>query len=584
MAHFLRIDMSGLKTNMMEASDEYLLWAGRGLIAKIINNEVPPTCDPWGKYNKLVIAPGFFSGTGATSSSRISVGGKSPLTGGIKEANAGGVVAHKLGRVGVKAIIIEGQPKKRSLYLLKINSKGTELIEANHLAGLGNYALVEKLKKQFGKEVGILSIGKAGEMRFANSTVAVTDLEGRPCRHAARGGLGSVMGSKGVKAIVIDDANTTKLTAKDEKSFQETVRQHAKMLLEDKGPILRLKNYGIAGAVNMIHEMGALPTRNFRAGNFEGVKKITGEKMAELREIRGGKMHACSPTCVVGCSPTFLNENGEFVTSAFEYESLAMLGSNLGIDDIDAIAEMDGLCDDFGLDTIETGGTLAVAVEAGLMDFGDSHKAKTLIKEMGEATLLGRILSQGAAITARVLGVSRVAAVKGQALSAHEPRVFKGTGVTLATSPMGADHTAGMVLNPGISNDQAIELSRHVQILSALVDSTGCCQMLLGPLGASLTQRMLNGLYGLELTEKDVLEIGRAVLKEEEEFNRAAGITEAHNRLPEFFLEEVLPPNNATFDLSEKQLSEIFNNLDSPVVIPKVWEEMVKALISRGKK
>ena len=559
MAQIIRVNMSDLKVAVEEVSGEYLLLEGRGLIAKIMNNEVPPTCDPWGKHNKLIIATGFFSGTGAISSSRISVGGKSPLTGGIKEANAGGVVGYKLGRLGIKALIFEGQPKEKNIYLLRIDREGADLIEANQLAGLGNYALVEKLREQYGKEVGIVSIGKAGEMRFANSTVAVTDVEGRPCRHAARGGLGSVMGSKGIKAVVIDDANAPSVPIKKESVFREVVREHVKMLREDKGLILLLSTYGVAGAVNLMNEMGALPTRNFRAGKFEGVENITGEKMAELRKVRGGKMHACMPTCVVGCSPVFLNQSGEYVTSAFEYEALAMLGSNLGIDDIDAIAEMDRFCDDYGFDTIETGSALAVAAEAGLMDFGDSQKAKDLIKEMGQGTLLGRILGQGAVIAARVLGVGRVAAVKGQALPAHEPRILKCTGVALATSPMGADHTAGMVFDASVPKDKVIELSKHTQILFALVDSTGSCQITYGVPGTAvyLIQSMLNAKYGLELTEEEVLEIGKKVLEEEKKFNHAAGITESHNKLPEFFLEEPLPPTNSIFDIPEGDFKAI---------------------------
>ena len=561
MEHFIRVNMSDVAVSREEVSEEYLLWGGRGLIAKIMNSEVPPTCDPWGKFNKLIIATGFFSGTGAITSSRISVGGKSPLTGGIKEANAGGIAGNKLGRLGIKAIIVEGQPEEKNLYLLKLNREGGELIEANYLAGLGNYAVAEKLRKRYGSEVGIISMGRAGEMRYANSTLAVTDVEGRPCRHAARGGLGSVMGSKGIKAIVIDDTNTSGVLIRDEGVFREVVREHAKILREDKGLILLISTYGIAGAVNLVNAMGGLPTRNFRSGRFEGAEKISGERMAELRKIRGGKMHACMPTCVVKCSPVFLNANGEYVTSAFEYESHAMLGSNLGIDDIDAIAEMDRLCDDYGLDTIETGGALAVAAEAGLMNFGDGQKAKELIREMGQGTLLGRVLGQGAVVTARVLGVNRVFAVKGQGLPAHDPRVFKSTGVTLASSPMGADHTAGMAFDASIPKDKVVEISKQNQILIALVDSTGCCLISFGIPGTafSLIQRTLNARYGLHLTEEDVLEMGKAVLREEIKFNRAAGITEAHNTLPEFFFSESLPPTNFIFDLPEEEVKGIFN-------------------------
>jgi aldehyde:ferredoxin oxidoreductase len=268
------------------------------------------------------------------------------------------------------------------------------------------------------------------------------------------------------------------------------------------------------------------------------------------------------PTCVVACSPVFLNAKGEYVTSAFEYESHAMLGSNLGIDDIDAIAEMDRLCDDYGLDTIETGGALAVAAEAGLMNFGDCQKARDLIREMGQGTLLGRVLGQGAVVAARVLGVNRVVAVKGQALPAHEPRVFKGTGVTLATSPMGADHTAGMIFDANLPKDKVVEISKKHQMLFALIDSTGCCSISFGVPGKeiSLIQRMLNACYGLQLSEDDVWEMGKAVLREEVEFNRAAGITEAYNKLPEFFFSESLPPTDFIFDLPEKEVQEIFND------------------------
>lgn len=271
-------------------------------------------------------------------------------------------------------------------------------------------------------------------------------------------------------------------------------------------------------------------------------------------------MHACMPTCVVSCSPVFLNRDGGYVTSAFEYESLAMLGSNLEIDDIDAIAVMDRLCDDYGLDTIETGSALAVAAEAGLMDFGDSQKAIDLVNEMGQGTTLGRILGQGAVVTARIFGITRVAAVKGQAMPAHEPRVLKCTGVTLATSPMGADHTAGMILDASIPKDKIIGISKKNQILFALVDSTGCCQISYGLPGTAvrLIQRMLNTKYGLKLTQKEVLKIGERVIREEEKFNRAAGITESHNILPEFFHREPLPPNNSIFGLSEEELKRIF--------------------------
>jgi len=557
MKHFIRVNMDNLSVSSEEVSQEYALLGGRGLIARIMNQEVLPDCDPWGRHNKIIIATGFFSGTSALSSCRISVGGKSPLTGGIKEASSGGAAGNRLGRLGVKAIICEGKPREKKTYLIRLDRRGAEIREDAALAGLTNYETVERLHAQYGDKVAIISIGKAGEMRYANSTVAVTDAEGRPCRHAGRGGLGSVLGTKGIKAIVVDDEGTDPVPMKDEETFKQIVKEHAKTLKEDKGLILLLSTYGIAGAVNMNNEMGGLPTRNFREGRFEGVENITGERMAELRETRGGKMHACMPTCVIGCSPIYHDKDGNYLTSGFEYESHAMLGSNLGIDDLDGIAEMDRLCDEYGLDTIETGATLAVCAEAGLMDFGDSRKAKELINEMGQGSLMGRVLGQGAVIAGRVLGVSRVAAVKGQGMPAHEPRIFKATGVTLATSPMGADHTAGLVFNPGIGPEEAVDISLQAQAATALLDSTGCCSISYGTLGLPIVKNLLNAQYGLELTDQDVIDIGRNVLEEEKRFNREAGITEAHNRLPEFFFEETLPPLNASLGITPEQLKEV---------------------------
>ena len=174
--------------------EKYQMLGGRGLIAQLLLDEIDPTCDPLGEENKLVFALGLLGGTKVSTSGRISIGAKSPLTGGIKEANSGGVVGRQLCRLGIKAIVIEGKPEEKAFSILKINNDGATLSPAGDLAGLGNYELAELLIKEHGPKTGLMTIGQAGEMQLGASAIAISDPEGRPNRFAGRGGLGAVMG------------------------------------------------------------------------------------------------------------------------------------------------------------------------------------------------------------------------------------------------------------------------------------------------------------------------------------------------------------------------------------------------------
>ena len=219
MKKILRVDMTNRKTAFEDMPEEYGKFGGRAMTSTIIGKEVPPECAPLGAHNKLVIAPGLFAGTGSPCSGRLSIGGKSPLTGGIKESNVGGLAAPKIARLGIGAIIVEGQPEGDSMYLLKVSKDGCVIEEANDLAGLGNYDVCERVHEKHGDKPAIISIGQAGEMLLAGSSVAVADMEGQPNRHAGRGGMGAVMGSKGLKAIVIDDAGTEVVQPKNKEEF-----------------------------------------------------------------------------------------------------------------------------------------------------------------------------------------------------------------------------------------------------------------------------------------------------------------------------------------------------------------------------
>ena len=577
MDKLLRINMSvegGPKVSV-EGMGDYAGLAGRALTSAVVSREVPPLAHPLGEDNKLVIAPGMLSGTLAAMSGRISVGCKSPLTGGIKEANAGGQGSQVLARLGYAAIILEGKPRDGDLYRVFINKDGVTIVPDNSLKGLGNYDLVDRMKKEYGDKIACISIGQAGEMKMSAASVAFTDMELRPTRHAGRGGVGAVMGAKGVKVIVLDDTGMTARAPKDpekfraaNKTFVEGLRKHA---VTGEG----LPAFGTNVLANVINEAGGYPTHNFMWGRFLGVSKISGETEAETEVARGGvATHGCHRGCTIQCSGIYMDKDGHYLTKQPEYETVWAHGANCGIDDLDAIAVLDRLDDDFGLDTIEMGATIGVAMEAGLARFGDAEAAIRLIREVGKGTPLGRILGNGAAVTGKVFGVERVPVVKGQALPAYDPRAIQGMGVTYATSTMGADHTAGYAVTANVLQvggfvdplkaEGQIELSRNLQIATAAIDSTGMClfiafAVLDQPQTFQALLDLLNSFYGLELTGDDVTALGKKVLTMERDFNQRAGFTSKQDRLPEFFKKELLPPHNAVFLVSDEELDKVFN-------------------------
>ena len=558
-----------------DSMGDYAGSAGRALTSAIIAKEVPPTCHPLGEDNKLVIAPGLLSGTTAAMSGRLSVGCKSPLTGGIKEANAGGQAAQVLARLGYAAIVLEGKPADDTLYKIFINKDGVKISPDNSLCMLGNYDLVDKMKGEFGDKVTCISIGPAGEMKMSAASIAITDMEQRPTRHAGRGGVGAVMGAKGVKVIVLDDDGMSMRAPKDPDKFKEANQAWVAGLKKHPVTGEGLPAYGTNVLTNVINEAGAYPTNNFLSGRFDGCSKISGETQAETETARGGKAtHGCHRGCIIRCSGIYNDKDGNYLTKQPEYETVWAHGGNCGIDDLDAIAMIDRLDDDYGLDTIEMGATIGVAMEAGIAKFGDAEAAINLVKEVGKGTHLGRILGNGAEITGKVLGVERVPVVKGQAMPAYDPRSVQGIGVTYATSTMGADHTAGYAVATNIMGvggsvdpltpEGQVELSRNLQIATAAIDSTGMCLFIAF---AIMDQEdtfqalidLINTFYGLSLTADDVTALGKSVLKNEREFNAKAGFTAKHDRLPDYFQKEKLPPHNVTFAVTGEELDEVFN-------------------------
>jgi aldehyde:ferredoxin oxidoreductase len=567
----LRVDMGQRTVRWEDVPAEYERLGGRGLISALLLAEVPPRCDALGPHNKLVLAPGLLGGSGVTTAGRLSIGAKSPLTGGAKEANAGGTAGDTLGRLGIKAVVVEGRPRAGELHILHIAGERAELLPADHLRGLGTYATADRLQEIHGAGCAVVSVGQAGEWRLAGASIACTGEGAQRSNQAARGGLGAVMGSKGLKAIVLDKADVRSVPLADAERFRAAARRFAQELIDDPkvGPKGGTHTYGTSAITAAVNEMGSLPTRNFSSGSFEGAATLRGEHLRETILARGGQIGTrCMPGCVIACRNLYVGPAGEEIVGTLQYETIALLGANLGLGDLDDVARLNYLCNDFGLDTIETGAALGVAAEAGFAGFGDFDSLAGLLRQVGEGTVLGRLIGCGAVVTGRVLGIRRVPATLGQAMPGYDPRSLKGNGVTYATSPMGADHTAGNAfgarkeVNPLVVQGQR-ELSLRLQIISAMLDSTGLCLFARPPVIADpqLMVDMINGIYGWGWTPADLDRSNRDVLRTELEFNRRAGITAADYRIPEYMREEPLAPHAATFDVPDADLDAVFEAL-----------------------
>jgi aldehyde:ferredoxin oxidoreductase len=567
MAQLLKIDLTTKTSSRAELPESYRQLGGRGLSSAIVAAQVPPKADPLGPDNVIVLAPGLLAATSLPNNGRLSVGGKSPLTGTIKEANSGGTAAQKLARLGIAAVVIQGSSKEP--VTLSISARGVDFLPAQALWGRGNLETVELLKEQFPGS-GLVTIGPAGEKLLKASAVIVTSHDYH-LRAAARGGLGAVLGSKRVKAVVIDDTGGVGITVAEPERFKKATTAFTAGTLQH--PLLGgLRALGTPLLVGLMNEMGGLATRNFSRGVFAGAEQIGGETMAKLLGERKGAVasHTCMPGCVIACSQVYTDQQGKVLTSGLEFETLGLVGSNCEIDDLDNIARIDGLCDDLGLDTIDVGGAAGVAMEAGRIPWGDGARLIEVLESIRKDDPLGLLIGNGCAATGKALGVERIPVVKGQSLSAYDPRVLKGTGVTYATSPMGADHTCGNALpspaNPGYDPSSPVgqhQVSEFLQSFFAAIDSLGLClfasiPMLDMPEIQAHLIEAVSAKLGQALPESYLFDLGRQVNIAERAFNRLAGHGPESDRLPRFFKEESLIPGGATFDVPDSDLDDMF--------------------------
>ena len=568
MNKWVRVNTREGTVRVERGSDQELRWGGRNLIAKLLLLEVPPTCDPIGRYNKLIISEGLLGDTILATAGRLSIGGKSPLTGGAKESSVGGEAGRKLARLGFKAVIFEDAPEDLAPRVLFISKKECRLLEMPELTHLAVSETFRRLRERFGDEAGLMCIGPAGEMRLSAAAVAFQGEGGVQVRLAGRGGLGAVLGAKGIKAVVFDDRGAKPAKVYDAKEMREVSRDFARILLKDPKTENR-HNYGTPAVLSLCNELGILPTRNFSSGRFERADEISGETIANLIKTRGGEARRglpCIRGCVIRCANVFADAHGRKTVASIQYENIALLGANLNIGQIDDVAELNHLCNEAGIDAIEAGASIGVAMEAGVLAFGDAEGAKNLLRQVGQGTPLGRIIGNGVCITGKVFGARRVPAVKGQAIPAYDPRALKGIGVTYVTSPMGADHTAGNALETAGALDPLgthgqVEASRRLQLRGAILDSLGLCLFVRPAFvkDPSLFGRMLHARYGWDWSYKDIQNMGKECLEDERKFNQMAGVSEDFFEIPEFMRDEPLPPRNTVFDLSLSEMKKIWD-------------------------
>jgi aldehyde:ferredoxin oxidoreductase len=545
---------------------------GRGLLTCILLDEVDAKCDPLGPGNKLIFAPGLLVGHMLSSTDRISVGGKSPLTGGVKEANAGGRTGLHMTHMGIHALIIEDKPREDGFWVLHLSlSEGAKWERADDLAGLGVYATAPKLLEKYGDKVAIAMIGPGGEMKMKAAGIQNLDKDRVPARIAARGGLGAVMGSKGLKAIVFDNAGGQKPPVADPEAFKAAQKDYTKAVMEHPQSIT-YRDYSTAAIAAMCNSFAALTARNFSHGTFDQVDQVDGDALREFTLKRGkpsDPSHACMAGCTIKCSNIFGGEDGKIIVSPLEYETIGLMGVNLEIGSLDSIGRLNWQVNDLGLDSIEIGAALGVAAEAGLMRWGSEEDALKLINEIRQGSELGYVLGNGAASVGKKYNIERVPVVKGQAMSGYEPRSIKGTGVTYATTPQGADHTAGLTIRAKINHlDPTIQKdpSLNAQLNMAGYDTLGAC--IFAGFGYAATpdaviKRLLQARYGWDDIPDNALQVlGKETIKMEREFNRRAGFTKEDDRLPKWMTEQAIPENGAVFDVSEEVLDHIFDGIE----------------------
>ncbi|BHH85299.1 aldehyde ferredoxin oxidoreductase C-terminal domain-containing protein [Desulforhopalus sp. 52FAK] len=567
MFKLLRINIVTGETKTESYDSKEFLLGGRTLSSYLVSKEVTPNCDPFGKSNKLFFTIGALSGTIVSSANRLSIGSKSPLTGGIKESNAGGIVGLRMAQQGLRCIVLEDAPVADKRWKIVVVGKDkTEIIDGSFLVGKGVYEKSELLSEKFGKKAGCITIGPAGENLLLASGIACSDPHGVCSRYAGRGGLGAVMGSKRVIAMVVLDDGAEKPDFVDSDKFK-TASKRILELLKENPVSSQFTKYGTAAMVDICQAFKVLPTRNFTQGTLKDAEKINAQTMYDTIKERGGAgrtQHACMTPCAIQCSNVYPDEKGELLCSPIEYETMALMGSNLCLTNLDTIAMMNKIANDAGVDTLDVGAAIGVAMEAGIADFGDDEAVIRLMNEVLDITPLGRILASGCKVAGQVFGVKHAPHVLGQALPAYEPRGTKGMAMTYLSSPMGADHTFGFTLRDEedpITKEGKVELSKKFQVIGSRMDAMGTCNFVRYSVRNDMSPLLdlIKALYGVDISPEEFDDFVKDTLRREHKFNSDAGVTAADHRFTETFYTTEQTDTGEKMDITDEEVAEAMN-------------------------
>ncbi len=574
MRRYLEIDLAGQEIQTKELHGKDIAICGRYFIAKTLLEQGVAEVDPLGPENPLIFSAGPFAGTNFSNANRLSVGCKSPLTGGIKEANSGGTFAFAMGQLEIAGFTLHGASDDWVIIHIP-QEGGIRFLDAGPYMGMGNFETAKKLHESFGDKISIALCGPVGEYQGLLAGIAFSDTDNRPSRLAARGGVGAVMGSKKVKAIIVDKHKMP--TLHDRKKVMTAVKEYNRHLNEGMA-IQAFKTHGTAMVADLTNRLGALPVNNFSSGQIvsadEGPLKMGGDYIRKLYLERGGEpSHACMPGCLIMCSNIYVDKKGREIVSPFEYETIGLLGTNCGLTEPDDLAYLNETANDLGIDTIEVGAMIAVLMDAGQASYGDTKFMATCLEDIGKGNERGRLLAQGTARVGEHFGVKRVPVIKKQAISAYDPRIIEVTGISMMVTAQGADHTTGNAPS-FVTADKDVEAvaaeSYRMQVTSAVADSLGLCVF-----GRSVTDpnrkliaEGINNAHDCDVDEDFIVEIGRETLRLEDEFNRQAGFTEADDELPEFFRREELPPTNKTARLHADEVNGHMRSFAAATDIP----------------
>lgn len=536
---------------------------GRGLATKIIYDEVDPNVDPISPENKLIFATGPLTGAGPIASCRYMVVTKGYLTGAIACSNSGGNFGPELKFAGYDLIVFEGKAKE-PVYLF-IEDERVEIRSALSLWGKGIGETVvdikAELKGKLGKtdwevkEFRVACIGQAGENLVRISSV-ITDDE----RHAARSGVGAVMGSKNLKAVAVKGSKS--VTLHDQKLFKKMLPGIWGKTRASKTTGTGMPTLGTPAAVAFFNTVGNLPTRNFSAGVFEGAAKISGEVMRERIVLKNYGCFSCPIRC--GKMTEVKEEGVVWRGMGPEYETIALMGSNCGIDDIATIAKASYICDQYGMDTISAGGTIGCAMElfekgylpekdiGFKLNFGNGEAMLQLVGMMGRKEGFGAVLSEGGyRLAVRYGHPECFMGVKKQEFPGYEVRSAKGMALGMATSNRGACHLRGPTYwsefmgVPKPSDPLTTEgkplLVKDFQDFAAVVDSSGICIFAFRGIWQQEMVSMLNAVTGIVFTRESMLKTGERIWNLERLFNLRAGFTKEDDTLPKRMTNDPAP-------------------------------------------